>query len=929
MLKPKTGPEKTGITRRPRAPHKDPERCRTEGVLPGNSVSSPQEERAFRQAVEDSVILGIAAFDAEGRQTYANPAFCKMVGWSPEDLLEKEPPFSYWLPEERETNHRAFRNVLGGDKPKGSLEMPFQRRGGDRFDALILYSALNDEEGKRKGWVMSVGDLTQQKRADELEFRVREQTRDLTDRLKEMNCLGTVSGLLNQEETSLDEGLRQAVKAIPPCWRFPEIACARIIVEGREIKTENFRETPWTQTSAIVSQGKRVGILEVGYLEERPGRDEGPFLNEERTLLDTLAGQIGEYVERQRAEEALRRSVLYNRTLIEASLDPLVTISPEGKITDVNRAAEFATGVPRGKLIGSDFSDYFTNPVEAREGYEQAFRRGSVRDYPLAIRNVSGRVTEVLYNATVYRDEAGEVRGVFATARDITQRKAMEEELLRLAAAVEKISEGLLITDRSGKILYLNEAFENHHGLNRKEAMGSSYLDLMRSGMDNETKDALTPEYIHGSKGWKGRLKKTSKEGWSGELEITITPVFDPSGEVANYVAVERDLTQELKLQEHLRRRQKMEALGTLAGGIAHDFNNILMPILINTEMALLDVKQGVLPSPNYLQLVRDAANRGQELVKQIITYSRQKEQPRNPVEILPIVKEALKFLRATIPANIEIRPAISMESGMISADPTQIHQVLMNLCSNAAYAMREEGGILEVSLAKVEVAPEMAGKHDDLKPGPYLRLTVRDTGQGMDRAVRERAFDPFFTTKKPSEGTGMGLAVVHGIVKNHEGAVTLESEVGKGTTVHVFLPWVQAAQKSEFIAPGEITRGNERILLVDDEEIQVRSLQHMLERFGYRITGKTDPRQALEAFRTQPDAFDLVITDQTMPELTGAVLAWELLRLRPDLPIILATGFSDAIDEEGARALGVRDFAMKPLNVRDLAERIRKVLKK
>jgi CheY-like chemotaxis protein len=313
--------------------------------------------------------------------------------------------------------------------------------------------------------------------------------------------------------------------------------------------------------------------------------------------------------------------------------------------------------------------------------------------------------------------------------------------------------------------------------------------------------------------------------------------------------------------------------------------------------------------------------------VKQIITFSRQKDQEKSTIKVNPIIKEALKFLRSSIPKNIEIVDHIEAESALALADATQIHQVLMNLCGNAAYAMREKGGILGVRLSEIEVDPDLAGKHIDLKPGPYLRLMVSDTGHGMAPDVLEKAFDPFFTTKAPGEGTGMGLAVVHGIIKNHEGAITVYSEVGKGTTFNIFLPRLRGGQEAEAKALESLPAGEERILFIDDEEIQVRSVLPMLERLGYHVVGQTDPHKALAMFQNRPEAFDLVMTDQTMPMMTGEKLTARLLRLRPDIPVILCTGFSETIDEEKAKAMGIRAFLLKPFSVQEIAGTIRRVL--
>jgi CheY-like chemotaxis protein len=317
---------------------------------------------------------------------------------------------------------------------------------------------------------------------------------------------------------------------------------------------------------------------------------------------------------------------------------------------------------------------------------------------------------------------------------------------------------------------------------------------------------------------------------------------------------------------------------------------------------------------------------RAKDLVQQILIFSRQSKQEQKPLQMDSIVKEGLKLLRASIPTTIEIRPNIERERGMALGDPTQLYQVLVNLCVNAAHAMREKGGVLGVSLMNVDFDAASA-QQPDLKPGPYLRLTVSDTGHGMERAVMQRIFDPYFTTKGPGEGTGMGLAVVHGIVKNHGGAITVDSEPGKGTAFHVYFPRMERGGGPEAEAAASVPTGSERILFVDDEKTLVDMVKQMIESLGYKAVGRTSSIEALEAFRAQPGQFDLVITDQTMPNMTGEMLTKELLRIRPDIPIILCTGYSELITEEKARALGIRKLLMKPVVRAELARIIRHVL--
>jgi len=377
--------------------------------------------------------------------------------------------------------------------------------------------------------------------------------------------------------------------------------------------------------------------------------------------------------------------------------------------------------------------------------------------------------------------------------------------------------------------------------------------------------------------------------------------------------------------QRQLLQAQKMEAIGTLAGGIAHDFNNILTSILGYTEIALSDVPPESTARKDLCQVL-EAAQRAKDLVAQILAFSRQTEGERKPIELAPIIKEAIKMLRAVLPTTTEIRYHIAPDLSVVNADPTQIHQVLMNLCTNAAQAM-PKGGLLEVALTNVELDEKLCAELEDLTPGSYVKLTVSDTGCGMDETTLERIFDPFFTTKAPGEGTGMGLSVVHGIVKSHGGDITVHSEPGVGTTFDVYLPAVESIGEiaPEVVEP--VRGGNESILFVDDEPAVVDISKRTLERLGYHVTTRTSSIEALELFRVKRDDFDLVITDQTMPNMTGSDLATEILRIRSDIPIILCTGFSHAISPEKAAALGIREFVMKPIVGAQLGRTVRRVL--
>ena len=430
-------------------------------------------------------------------------------------------------------------------------------------------------------------------------------------------------------------------------------------------------------------------------------------------------------------------------------------------------------------------------------------------------------------------------------------------------------------------------------------------------------------------------LQVLGEDGQPMYVAISGRPIHDAAGSSVGYRGVTRDITARLYTEEQLRQAQqdaqrrqaqKMEAIGVLAGGIAHDFNNILSAILGYTDLALHEVASSG-PAAQYLQEVLTAGRRAQSLVLQILTFSRASEPERIPVQLRLIVKEALKLLRASLPTTIDIRQGIDHDDGTVLADPTQMHQVLMNLCANAEYAMRDTGGILEVRLDTVELDTGAVAHYAELAPGSYVRLTIRDTGHGIPPEVTTRVFEPFFTTKGVGQGTGMGLAVVHGIVTSHGGAITLQSTPGHGTTCEVYLPRLDMVVDDTTSRDESLPIGKGVILFIDDEEAIVRVSQWMLERLGYQAVVCTSSLAALETFRQSPQHFDLVITDQTMPHMTGEALACELRRIRPDIPIILCTGFSHTIDAEKAQAQGINAFLMKPLVARDLGLAIQHVL--
>lgn len=502
---------------------------------------------------------------------------------------------------------------------------------------------------------------------------------------------------------------------------------------------------------------------------------------------------------------------------------------------------------------------------------------------------------------------------------------------VRFEAIFKAEPECVKVLDRAGRILQMNPAGLGLLGAkSSSEVVGRNMFDFVASDQQDELRKCFSKVFKR--ENVTCAFEVIGLQGVRRWVESTMV-AMQANGDPVQVLAVTRDITKERQAekalrvsQERLQQAQKMEALGTLAGGIAHDFNNILAAIIGYTELARMSVPMEN-PAYDALHETLNAAGRATDLVRQILTFSRQQEHERRVIQITPIVCEVGKLLRAALPASIDIHTIVAPGLPNVLADPSQIHQVLMNLGANAGHAMRRQGGVLEISLGKIVVSEGTVRANIGLNSGTYLRVIVRDTGEGMTPEVMQRMFEPFFTTKPAGEGTGLGLSVVHGIVKAHDGAVSVTTQRGLGSSFEIYLPAVENGTVAS-VAGREFHRGyGERILYVDDELALCRLVEHSLVRCGYEGITCVDPVEALKVFIDDPTSFSAVITDFTMPKMSGLELAAEIRKVAPEMPVIITTGFTGSLDFEGLKLSGMTDVLAKPFTMQRLAEALHTVL--
>ena len=649
-------------------------------------------------------------------------------------------------------------------------------------------------------------DITERKQAEDT---LRQRTHDLDERVKELDCLYMLSKLVEKPGITIDEILKGTVDIIPSAWQYPDITGVKAILNDKEFKTANYKDTKWTQTADIVVNKKKIGELNVTYLEKRPVCDEGPFLKDERNLINALSERLGRIFERIITGDALLKNQEMLNRFMDSATEGFALYDSKLNLTMMNKTSLNIIGRKIEDIIGG-------NILEISPGLKNSKRYNMYKE----VINTGKPITLV----------------------DVISLPGIQKKYLHIKAF--KVGEGL----------------------------GFSFSDITDS-------------------------KKAEEE--------------------------------KILLEDRLQQAQKMEAIGTLAGGVAHDFNNILGIIMGYSELTLEDPSDTIDVIDNIKHILK-ASERAKDMVKQILAFSRKDKQTMGSVNTGKVIKEVVHFLKSSIPATIEIRSKVKKKSGFIFGNSTQINRVLLNLCTNAAHAMKKNGGVLEINLDEVVFSKD-SSVSIDLHPGKYQKLTVSDTGTGMSQEIFERIFDPYFTTKDVGEGTGMGLAVTYGIIKSHKGEIKVYSKLGKGTVIDIYLPLYETVKTENNLGePQDQIRGNnEKILFVDDERMLVELGTKMLKNLGYIVDCRVSSVEALQTFKVSPDEYDLIISDMTMPDMTGVKLAKEIHKIRPDLPIILCTGYSSRINKNNYIKKGISALVSKPVNKSELSKVIRNVLDK
>jgi two-component system, cell cycle sensor histidine kinase and response regulator CckA len=919
---------------------------------------SEERYRAIAETASDT----IWAVDLDLNYTYVSPAVTQTLGFTPEELMASN-PLDALTPESRERLLASFQEEMAleragqPDRRRTHIEEVerYHKDGTTRW-AEVKTTFLRDAQGTAIGILGISHDITERKRMEE---DLRHSQDDLEKRVKERTADLLAANAQLWQEISEREKAEKALEENEARYRslFENIdngvAIYRAIDEGEDFVFVDFNRAAETITGVSREQviGRRAcevfpgltdfGLLDVMKRTWQTGasahhpiaryQDSSIELWTENLVYKLPSGEVvavfADDTERRRAEHALRASEERYRVLVDKAPAGVLSVDLEGRILEVNPKLLEILGSPSAEATKS--INMLTFPLLESAGISEVFARCLATGQPQeAEKPYTTKWGKTLYLRMLLNpvcDREGRIIGCQAIMEDVTRRKEAEEANLRLATAVEQAVETITIADATGTIVYVNPAFERITGYSRQEALGSNPR-ILKSGEHDRAFYEHMWQTITSGNVWRGRLVNKKKDGTLFHEEATITPIKDDTGNIVSFVAVKRDVTQEVSLQQQLFQAQKMEAIGTLAGGIAHDFNNLLQVTLGYSELLLQERKDG---EPDYedLRKIFRAAKNGAELVQRLLTFSRRVDPQPVPLDLNQLILQVETLLRRTIPKMIEIRLDLAWDLLRVNADPTQMEQVIMNLAVNARDAM-PQGGILIIQTKNLPAGDDYCSLTCAAKESQCVVVAVSDTGHGMDRETIEHMFEPFFTTKELGRGTGLGLAMVYGIVQQHSGHVRCDSEVGKGTTFHVILPAIAAdeATGTAEMAPAHAP-GTGTILVVDDEEF-VRELgARVLAKEGYTVLQASNGKEALEICEAEGERIDMVILDLIMPGMGGRECLAELLRICPQLKILVASGYSGDASVNECLDLGAKSFVSKPFRVQHLLEQVRRVM--
>ena len=864
-----------------------------------------------------------------------NEQVTTITGYTAEELHQQSARLLYESEEEFQHVGRALYDTLW-HKGSGYVETRFRRKDGARR-YLSLFAAPLDRTDPEAGVAVAIEDISE---------RVA-MVRCLQESEQRFLKIAELSGQLLYDY-DMDSGKVLWSGRIEAITGYSAEAfnnhgfdgwIERIHPEDREYVLAQLNAAAINQT--VLSTDYRLRRDDATYIHVH---EEGTYLYDEQGKPFRMLGTIKDVSAQKEGEIALKESESRYRTLFESGSDAIFLLK-EDMVVDCNNKTLEMFRCTREQIIGvtpQQFSPSVQPDGRTFAKHGMGYIRAGLQGQPQQFEWVHIRFDQTTFHTDIRLsvvELSGEKR-LQCIVRDITERKkaegALRESEFRFRSFFNTSPDGILLIDFQGMILDVNKAFLRESGYLRKECAGTHFKEFVPSGDQARIVEAIVKLKSGIAQEQPIRFSYCSKDGLLIPVEAKGWLVVDEKSNPLYLGAFIHNMSKELALAEEkaalekqVIQAQRNEAIGTLAGGIAHDFNNILGGIIGYTELAIhrtpttMDGKTG-----EYLKRVLEGGNRAKDLVQQILRFSRHSATVMEPINLLPVVKESIRLMRSTLPSTITIQQEFYQQADRILGDPTQIHQVMMNLATNALHAMRERGGILRIRLENTFLDTPRQFLSMSTEPGDYLHLQISDTGCGMQPAVVERIFEPYFTTKKIDEGTGLGMAVVMGIIKSHKGLIEVNSAVGKGTRFDIYLPLTgeEAAAKKNGFAPLPMGQG-QRVLLVDDELFFLEVIKESLRLLGYEVTACSSSLYALEVFAAAPNDYELLITDQTMPEMTGVQLIQKIREFNKKIPIILCTGYSEVVSEQSAAYYGISQFLMKPVNTSDLAQAVVAVL--